>query len=231
MYRLFFKRFFDIVVSTVALVVLTIPFLLIAVIIWLDSRGPVFFMQERTGLNGKAFEIYKFRTMTENTPHEKATAELEDADCHITRVGVFLRKTSVDELPQLFNVLRGEMSMIGPRPVILSETELIKMRHCNGADKVFPGLTGLAQVHGRDKTSNFKKASYDGVYALTISFRTDLKIVLRTVWYVLLHIGIHEGKRRDMREGSTNSAFDNVVTAKKSGSSQDIVKNIQNVHL
>lgn len=203
MYQSFFKRFFDIVVSAVALVVLAIPFLLIAATIRLDSHGPVFFRQKRTGLNGKIFEIYKFRTMTENAPHEKATAELEDADCHITRVGVFLRKTSIDELPQLFNVLGGEMSIIGPRPVILSETELIKMRHGNESDKVLPGLTGLAQVHGRDNISNFKKASYDGIYAVTISFKTDSKILIRSIWYVLLHIGVKEGKY-SLKKGFTN---------------------------
>ncbi|KIS04343.1 sugar transferase [Paucilactobacillus wasatchensis] len=195
MYQSFVKRFFDIVVSTVALIVLAIPFLVIAAIIRLDSHGPVFFRQQRTGLNGDVFRIYKFRTMKEKAPHEMATSELCNAEDQITHVGAFLRKTSIDELPQLINVFVGQMSIIGPRPVILSETELIEMRHKNGADRVLPGLTGLAQVHGRDEVSNFKKASYDGVYALKVSARTDTKITLRTVWYVLLHIGIREGKK------------------------------------
>lgn len=202
MYQSFFKRFFDILVSTVALILLAIPFLIIAAVIKLDSHGAVFFRQRRTGLNGNVFKIYKFRTMTEEAPHEMATAELDDAESHITRVGSFLRKTSIDELPQLINVFKGEMSMIGPRPVILGEAELIEMRHKNGADKVLPGLTGLAQVHGRDKVSNLKKASYDGMYALMISARTDIKITLRTVWYVLLHIGIHEGQKEKTRENT-----------------------------
>lgn len=127
-----------------------------------------------------------------------ATAELENADDQITRIGRVLRKTSIDELPQFINVLRGEMSIIGPRPVILAEKELIEMRHSNGADRVLPGLTGLAQVHGRDHVPNLQKANYDGIYAATLSFTTDLKITFRTIWYVLLHIGVHEGRNRDM---------------------------------
>lgn len=130
-----------------------------------------------------------------------ATAELENADDQITPIGRVLRKTSIDELPQFINVLRGEMSVIGPRPVILDETELIEMRHSNGADAVLPGLTGLAQVHGRDNVPNLKKASYDGKYAAALS--------LRTIWYVLLHVGIHEGKKskqkvRSKIEGQVN---------------------------
>nr|WP_262345176.1 sugar transferase [Lactiplantibacillus plantarum] len=147
--------------------------------------------------------------MREKAPHNMATAELENADDQITPIGRVLRKTSIDELPQFINVLRGEMSVIGPRPVILDETELIEMRHSNGADAVLPGLTGLAQVHGRDNVPNLKKASYDGKYAAALSLRTDIKICLRTIWYVLLHVGIHEGKKskqkvRSKIEGQVN---------------------------
>lgn len=195
MYQRIVKRGLDVIVAIVALVVLCIPFLLIAVLIKLDSKGPVFFKQQRMGKNGVSFQIYKFRSMREKAPHNMATAELENADDQITRIGRVLRKTSIDELPQFINVLRGEMSVIGPRPVILDETELIEMRHSNGADAVLPGLTGLAQVHGRDNVPNLKKASYDGMYAATLSLRTDIKICLRTIWYVLLHVGIHEGKK------------------------------------
>lgn len=197
MYQRIVKRGLDVIVAIVALVVLCIPFLLIVVLIKLDSKGPVFFKQQRMGKNGVSFQIYKFRSMREKAPHNMATAELENADDQITRIGRVLRKTSIDELPQFINVLRGEMSIIGPRPVILAEKELIEMRHSNGADRVLPGLTGLAQVHGRDHVPNLQKANYDGIYAAALSFRTDLKITFRTIWYVLLHIGVHEGRNRD----------------------------------
>lgn len=198
MYQRIVKRGLDVIVAIVALVVLCIPFLLIAVLIKLDSKGPVFFKQQRMGKNGMSFQIYKFRSMREKAPHNMATAELENADDQITRIGRVLRKTSIDELPQFINVLRGEMSIIGPRPVILDETELIEMRHSNGADAVLPGLTGLAQVHGRDHVPNLKKASYDGMYAAALSFRTDFKITFRTIWYVLLRVGIHEGREKNI---------------------------------
>lgn len=194
MYPRVVKRIFDLCTAIIALILLCVPFILVSILIKLDSRGPVFFKQKRMGRNSKPFKIYKFRTMYLEAPHNRATAALDNADNQITHIGKLLRKTSIDELPQFINIIKGEMSMIGPRPVILAEKELIEMRHSNGADKVLPGLTGLAQVHGRDEVSNLKKSGYDGMYALTISFRTDFKIVLRTIWYVLLHVGVHEGK-------------------------------------
>lgn len=194
MYKRVIKRELDLVVSTIAIIILAIPFLIVAILIKCDSKGPVFFRQQRMGKNSIPFKIYKFRSMYEEAPHNQATADLENADNQITRVGRLLRKTSIDELPQFINVFKGEMSIIGPRPVILAEKELIEMRQSNGVDKVFPGLTGLAQVHGRDHVSNLQKANYDGMYAADLSFRTDLKITFRTIWYVLLHVGIHEGK-------------------------------------
>lgn len=194
MYKRVIKRELDLVVSTIAIIILAIPFFIVAILIKCDSKGPVFFRQQRMGKNSIPFKIYKFRSMYEEAPHNQATADLENADNQITRVGRLLRKTSIDELPQFINVFKGEMSIIGPRPVILAEKELIEMRQSNGADKVFPGLTGLAQVHGRDHVPNLQKANYDGMYAAALSFRTDLKITFRTIWYVLLHVGIHEGK-------------------------------------
>lgn len=194
MYRVVFKRLFDLIFSVIALIILCIPFLLIAILIKIDSRGPVFFKQQRMGINSVPFNIYKFRSMYMEAPHNRATAQLDHADDQITRVGKFLRKTSIDELPQFINVFKGEMSVIGPRPVILAEKELIEMRQSNGAYQVLPGLTGLAQVHGRDHVPNLKKASYDGIYAAALSFSTDFKICIRTIWYVLLHVGVHEGK-------------------------------------
>lgn len=194
MYPRVMKRIFDLFTAIIALVLLCIPFIIVFILIKLDSRGPIFFKQKRMGKNSKPFEIYKFRTMYVDAPHNKATADLDNADDQITYIGKLLRKTSIDELPQFINVIKGEMSVIGPRPVILSETELIEMRKRNGADGVKPGLTGLAQVHGRDSISNFKKASYDGIYAASLGLQTDFKIVLRTIWYVILHVGIKEGR-------------------------------------
>ena len=195
MYQHFIKRLFDIIVSAVALVILAIPFAVVAILIKLDSKGPAFFRQQRMGKDGKPFRIYKFRTMRQDAPHNTATAELDNAKDKITRVGGVCRKTSIDELPQFINVLKGDMSIIGPRPVVLTETELIEMRHENGADKVLPGLTGLAQVNGRDSLSNLQKATYDTYYAQRVTFMNDFRTVVKTVWYVLLHVGIHEGKR------------------------------------
>lgn len=209
MYRAVFKRLFDLIVSVIALIILCIPFLLIAILIKIDSRGPAFFRQQRMGINSVPFSIYKFRSMYMEAPHNRATAKLDHADDQITRVGKFLRKTSIDELPQFINVFKGEMSVIGPRPVILAEKELIEMRRSNGADQVLPGITGLAQVHGRDHVPNLKKVNYDGVYAAALSFRTDCKITLRTIWYVLLHVGIREGKEKLAPKNGSND-FDKV---------------------
>ncbi|WP_462400492.1 sugar transferase [Lacticaseibacillus pantheris] len=200
MYQHFIKRLFDIIVSAVALVILAIPFAVVAIFIKLDSKGPAFFRQQRMGKDGKPFLIYKFRTMRQDAPHNTATAELDNAKDKITRVGGVCRKTSIDELPQFINVLKGDMSIIGPRPVVLTETELIEMRHENGADKVLPGLTGLAQVNGRDSLSNLQKATYDAYYAQRVTFMNDLRTVVKTVWYVLLHVGIHEGKQNGNAE-------------------------------
>lgn len=196
MYVHIVKRIFDVTASVVALFLLFFPFIIIAVMIKIESKGPVMFRQRRVGVNGRTFSIYKFRSMYMEAPHNSATNNLENANEMITKTGKFLRKSSIDELPQLINVLLGDMSIIGPRPVICAETELIEMRNKNGADTVLPGLTGLAQVHGRDHVPNLQKAQYDGIYAASVSFMTDLKLVIRTVWYVFLHVGVHEGKRK-----------------------------------
>ncbi|WP_263849766.1 sugar transferase [Lacticaseibacillus pantheris] len=147
------------------------------------------------GKDGKPFRIYKFRTMREDAPHNTATAELDNAKDKITHVGGVCRKTSIDELPQFINVLKGDMSIIGPRPVVLTETELIEMRHENGADRVLPGLTGMAQVNGRDSLSPTQKATYDAYYANKISLVLDSIIAFKSFWYVLLSVGIREGRQ------------------------------------
>lgn len=214
MYIRVVKRIFDIIVSIIALILLLIPFIVIASLIKMESRGSVMFRQNRVGKNGQTFLIFKFRTMRMEAPHDAATNSLENADAMITKVGRFLRKSSIDELPQFINVLKGDMSVIGPRPVICAENELIALRHKNGADKVLPGLTGLAQVHGRDHVPNFQKAQYDGIYAASLSFTTDLKLVIRTIWYVLLHMDIHEGKSIISKKNNTKK--NEVMNVKRS---------------
>lgn len=196
-YRDFFKRFFDVFFSIIAVVVLAIPMIIIAAIIKITSpKEPFLFRQIRVGKNGKLFKILKFRTMNQNAPHQMATEEFEHPEKYITTFGKLLRKSSLDELPQLFNVIRGDMSIIGPRPLIPSEEKVLKWRDEFNVSDVLPGITGLAQVHGRDKLIGKKKAFYDGRYVDKVSIVLDLRIFLKTVVDV-----IHS---RDIREGKVN---------------------------
>lgn len=209
MYVRVLKRLFDFLISLMALFILVVPFIIVGSLIKIETKGPVMFRQSRVGINGKTFQIYKFRSMYLEAPHNSATSSLNNAESMITKVGNLLRKSSIDELPQFINVLKGDMSIIGPRPVICSETDLIEMRHKNGAESVLPGLTGLAQVHGRDNLPNVQKAQYDGIYAASVSCVTDLQIVVRTIWYVFLHIGIHEGNyKNDGDKARKNNQLD-----------------------
>ena len=159
------KRVLDIVFSSLALVLLSPVLLILAVAIKLDSSGPIFLRQKRMGRYKKEFVIFKFRTMRADTPRYVPTHLLDNPDQYITRVGRFLRKTSLDELPQLLNIVRGDMSIIGPRPVIKNEFDLIELRDKYGANDIRPGLTGWAQINGRDDLPNDVKAAYDGEYA------------------------------------------------------------------
>src|SRR5699024_4913855 len=147
----------------------------------LDSKGPVFFRQERIGIHKKPFIIYKFRTMYLKTPKNVPTAMLLSPEKHITRVGKWIRKTSIDELPQLFNILKGQMSIVGPRPVIAAEAKLIQARTKLGVYSILPGVTGLAQINGRDLIGIQKKAQLDGEYAKKRSFLFDLKVLMSTI--------------------------------------------------
>ncbi len=194
MYRHFFKRFFDIICSFLGIVVLALPMLIIAIVVKCDSKGPAIFKTERVGKNGKPFHFYKFRSMRTDAPKDVAPRLLHSED-YITKVGAFLRKTSLDELPQLFCILKGDMSIIGPRPAGISEEDLISEREKYGANAVRPGLTGLAQVSGRDILASdvAKKAWYDGEYVKKITFWRDIKILFRTVGAVLKSEGIVEG--------------------------------------
>ena len=151
MYKYFFKRIIDIILSLLAIILLVIPMLIIAIAIKCDSKGPVFFKQKRIGIHKKHFYILKFRTMRIDTPHDAPTHELADPKKWITKVGGFLRKTSLDELPQIFNIFVGQMSVIGPRPALWNQDDLIAERDKYGANDVKPGLTGWAQINGRDE--------------------------------------------------------------------------------
>lgn len=187
------KRIFDLVISSVILIVLSPLLLLVAILIKLDSPGPVFFKQERVGIHKKTFIIYKFRTMANDSPKNVPTALLSDSKKYITRVGKFLRKSSIDELPQLFNIIKGDMSIVGPRPVIKAESELINKRTHFGVYSILPGVTGLAQINGRDKVGIAEKAQFDGEYAKKESFLYDVKILLGTIAYVLKMDDVVEG--------------------------------------
>ena len=194
-YRDVCKRFFDFVFSLIGILVLAIPMLIIAIVIKIDSpKEQILFRQKRVGKNNHEFTIYKFRSMRQDAPHEMATKNFENPEAFITPVGKFIRKASLDELPQLFNVFKGEMSIVGPRPLIPNEGKVLELRDEYGANKILPGITGLAQVHGRDEITDENKAAYDGKYALNMSFLVDVTIICKTFFDVLQSRGIKEGK-------------------------------------
>ena len=195
MYERYIKRALDIIISLISLVVLSPVLLLIAVLIKLESKGPVIFKQKRFGKNKEFFEILKFRTMRTDAPRDVPTNDLRGAGSYITRLGGVLRKTSLDELPQLWNILKGDMSLIGPRPALWNQEDLMELRDKYGASMIRPGLSGWAQVNGRDYLSRDldKKARRDGEYANNISFAFDLKCVLLTIVKVFNRQGIVEG--------------------------------------
>ena len=195
MYERSIKRALDIIISLISLVVLSPVLLLIAVLIKLESKGPVIFKQKRFGKNKEFFEILKFRTMRTDAPRDVPTNDLRGAGSYITRLGGVLRKTSLDELPQLWNILKGDMSLIGPRPALWNQEDLMELRDKYGASMIRPGLSGWAQVNGRDYLSRDldKKARRDGEYANNISFAFDLKCVLLTIVKVFNRQGIVEG--------------------------------------
>ena len=193
MYRRYVKRILDVTVACIMLVAL-FPFLaLIALIIKLDSKGPVLFTQKRLGMNEVPFQIYKFRTMRTDAPSEMATNQLYQSGRYITRVGVYLRTLSLDELPQLYNIIIGDMSFVGFRPCLWNEFELDEERRKTGAYAVRPGITGLAQIRGRDELEPREKAKLDGVYARNVGFDYDLRILTKTVFAVFYKEGYHEG--------------------------------------
>ena len=193
MYKKYLKRLIDIVMSLGGIVCLSWLYLILIVAIRLDSPGPILFRQKRVGKKKRHFQILKFRTMRTDTPHDMPTHLLQDPDQFITRTGRFLRKTSLDELPQLWNILKGDMSVVGPRPALWNQFDLIEEREKYGANDIRPGLTGWAQIHGRDELEIEEKAKLDGYYAEHLSFGLDLKCFLRTIGAVLRSDGVVEG--------------------------------------
>ena len=193
MYRKVFKRVIDIVLSGIALIILAIPMLVIAVIVKCDSKGPVLFWQKRVGLHKETFMMPKFRSMYTDTPANMPTHMLNDPQKWITPVGKVLRKTSLDELPQILTIFTGKMSIIGPRPALWNQDDLIAERDKYGANDVRPGLTGWAQINGRDELEIPVKAKLDGEYVEKMSFAFDCKCFVGTVLSVLKHDGVVEG--------------------------------------
>lgn len=210
MYKYVVKRLFDLVLSGVAIIVLAIPMLIIAIAIKIDDPGPVLFKQKRVGKkkNGKItyFMIWKFRSMKMSTPHDTPTHLLVNPDQYITRVGRFIRKTSLDELPQIYQVFTSKLSAIGPRPALWSQEDLIAEREKYGANDIKPGITGWAQINGRDELEIDVKARFDGEYAAALNagkfkgFAMDVKCFFGTIISVLKSDGVVEGGTGEIKK-------------------------------
>ena len=204
MYQKYVKRLIDILLSFIGIVVLSPLFLVLIIMIKADSKGPIFFRQRRIGIHKTYFNILKFRTMYIDTPKDMPTHMLADPDRYITKVGKFLRRTSLDELPQMFNILKGDMSIIGPRPALWNQDDLISERDKYGANDVMPGLTGWAQINGRDELEIDVKAKLDGEYVKNLSFGFDMRCFLGTISSVLKHDGVVEGGTGSMNKEGHN---------------------------
>lgn len=192
MYKKYIKRIIDVVLSLAGIIVLAIPMLIVALVIKIDDPGPAIFKQKRVGKGKKLFWLYKFRSMKVNTP-DIPTHLLKNPEQYISKVGSFIRKTSIDELPQLLNILKGDMSIIGPRPALWNQDDLIAERDRYGANDVRPGLSGWAQINGRDELSINVKARLDGEYVNRLSFGFDCRCFFGTITSVLKHEGVVEG--------------------------------------
>ena len=217
MYKHFFKRFFDVILSFFAIIILALPMVIIAIAIKIDSKGPVFFKQKRVGKYKKYFTILKFRTMRVDTPHDAPTHELSDPQKWITNVGRFLRKTSLDEIPQIFNIFAGQMSIIGPRPALWNQDDLLAERDIYGANDIKPGLTGWAQINGRDELEIPIKAKLDGEYVKKLvagrfkGFAMDWKCFWGTIFSVLKRDGVVEGGTGEMKKQQQEDCETNKV--------------------
>ncbi len=200
MYTKLFKRLIDIVLSGIGLIILAIPMLIVAIIIRCEDPGPVIFKQKRVGLHKEHFNLYKFRSMKMDTPHDMPTHMLSNPEQYILKVGGFIRKTSIDELPQLWNIFKGDMSIIGPRPALWNQDDLIAERDKYGANDVKPGLTGWAQINGRDELEIPVKAKLDGEYVEKMGLAMDWKCFWLTVVSVLKSDGVVEGGTGEMKK-------------------------------
>ncbi len=213
MYQHFFKRLIDFTLSFVGIIVLIPVWIVLSLAIFLSDPGPIFFTQNRVGRNKKIFKILKFRTMKTSTPHDVPTHLLENPEQYITKVGAFLRKTSLDEIPQIFNIFVGQMSIIGPRPALWNQDDLVAERDKYGANAVRPGLTGWAQINGRDELEIVDKAKLDGEYIEKLSFLFDCKCFFGTIKSVLHHDGVVEGGTGEIHkkesENSTSETSEN----------------------
>ena len=202
------KRLFDLLASFLLIIILLLPMLIIAIAIKCDSKGPVIFKQNRIGKNKKIFKIWKFRTMFTDTDPNAPTHLLKNAKSHITKVGGFLRKTSLDELPQLFNIFFGQMTFVGPRPALWNQDDLVAERDKYHANDVKPGITGWAQINGRDAIEIPAKAKYDGIYTEKRSLWFDIKILFMTVGYVFTHKGVVEGGTGELNKNKENNSIE-----------------------
>ncbi|KAB7639885.1 sugar transferase [Bacillus sp. B3-WWTP-C-10-D-3] len=193
-YKLYLKRIIDFIIALIGLVILSPIILILIVCIKVDSKGPVLFKQRRIGKGKREFYILKFRTMRIDTPKDTPTHLLENPEVYITKLGKFLRKTSLDELPQILNIIKGEMSIVGPRPALWNQYDLIQERDKYGANDILPGLTGWAQINGRDELPINIKASLDGEYATKLSLAFDVRVFFKTLSSVVTSEGVKEGR-------------------------------------
>lgn len=227
MYKFFLKRLIDLLLSFLAIVLLLPLWIVLSIAIFVTDPGPVFFTQKRVGKNKKTFKILKFRTMKTSTPHDMPTHMLENPEQYITKIGKFLRKTSLDELPQVSNIFVSQMSIIGPRPALWNQDDLVAERDKYGANDIKPGLTGWAQINGRDELEIADKAKLDGEYVEKMSFLFDCECFFGTIKSVLKHEGVVEGgtgelhkeetKKRDERAKNKELQKEVVVSADKAG--------------
>ena len=197
------KRVLDFIISVTGIIILSPLFIFLIILIKLDSKGPIFFKQRRIGINKSEFNIIKFRTMKIETPKDTATHLLDNPEKYITRVGKFLRKSSLDELPQIINIIKGEMGIVGPRPALWNQYDLIEERDKYGANDILPGLTGWAQINGRDELPVDIKAKYDGYYVKNRSILFDIKCFFYTFIKVIKREGIVEGTNREKEKSTT----------------------------
>ena len=196
----YIKRIIDILLSGLAIIILSPLLLILCIAIKLDSPGPIFFTQKRVGIHKTYFQIYKFRTMRTDTPKDMPTHMLANPEQYITKTGRFLRKTSLDELPQIFNIFKGDMSIVGPRPALWNQDDLVAERDKYGANDVTPGLTGWAQINGRDELEIPVKAKLDGEYVKKYGFTMDVRCFFGTFLSVLRQDGVVEGGTGSMKE-------------------------------